>query len=96
MLVHPELDISVITSVQEADAMTWRFLSNGMNHVHVDVEAETPTDMNGYPMVITTETTSTGVDTSRIPSFFESGGTWLAIAARSMAADNRPERGDGG
>ena len=81
MIVHPELKILVITAARDEGAGTWRFITDGMDHVLVQVEAETPTDLNGYQAVLTVGATGSGIDSATLLSFVESGGTWLALAA---------------
>ena len=81
MIVHPELKILVITAARDEGAGTWRFITDGMDHVLVQVEAETPTDLNGYQAVLTVGATGSGIDSAKLLSFVESGGTWLALAA---------------
>jgi predicted dehydrogenase len=52
-----------------------------MDHVRVEVEAETPADLNGYDAVITAKASGSGFDVTRLLPFVEGGGTWLALAA---------------
>ena len=84
MIVHPELKILVITAARDEGAGTWRFITDGMDHVLVQVEAETPTDLNGYQAVLTVDATGSGIDSAKLLSFVESGGTWLALAAYNI------------
>jgi hypothetical protein len=81
MIVHPELKILVITEASEEGAQNWRFITDGMDHVRVDVETESPADLNGYQAVITIDASGCTIDSARLMSFVESGGTWLALAA---------------
>ena len=48
MIVHPESKILAITAAPEASVTTWRFITDGMDHVHVKVDTKTPVDLNDY------------------------------------------------
>lgn len=81
MIVHPELRILVITAAPGEGTTTWQPVTDGMDHVHVEAETETPADLRGYQAVVTVDASVSNIDSTRLLTFVEGGGTWLAFAA---------------
>ena len=48
MIVHPESKIILFTASPAVSATSWRINTDGVNHVHVKVETETPVYLNDY------------------------------------------------
>ena len=82
MIVHPELRILVIAASPGEGATAWRSITDGMDHVRVDIEDETPADLDDYQAVITVDAYAPGINSGRLLPYVESGGVWLALAAQ--------------
>ena len=81
MINHPELRLLLVVADPDKASQSWPLVTGGMDHVQVEVEAETPVDLGRFAVVVTVGTSSTGVDAGKLLPFVERGGVWLVLAA---------------
>ena len=79
MMIHPRISILAIASEHQPVLRSFFSYLHSISHIQLSFNAEIPTDLSAYDVVITADTAGFNESCAHLEHFVSAGGGWLEL-----------------